>query len=726
MPLINARHIDTHRAGDAKGGGNYPSLMDYLNQRHVVGTPFNGEIVVVGSNVALLSTTIFPGALLAIGNTSTSTDGAILAAVSASPVGTADTSTVSDDLGNIANLVEIRDADSHDPIVDEPTERKVFGLLQAGQGTVDGSPVGAVGSENTQITFITFGTNDAIIPVSITTTINIAVGRLFARRHLPEFIKQCAPLVDEVPQTSGGSAMAGLFVTDVTNAGSGIVGNKVYEAGTVPANKVILEALTDDDTVEIHFMAEGGAFYSPTVLVDGILCTNLAQYGNDQRLFYGSVAVSCSATRTITLDSSTGSTTSVLINRAASGPEIIQVRFAGTYPGTQTEVKNNDLFQISIDFEPTGTEPTEVVIQDFGACKQATLSLVGSGLNWGTVHTAVVTVTIDSTGNTVQALPCRLSAKNSFGTIGNTAATNDGGGTTNAVNLVNCNDIIPTFIDNAITYPMGQTAFKGNETGTKDTIVNNYSSVVYTSPNSDFIVANSSTYEQIKTITCNNPGTYNDSATNFRIVATRSANGTTATFNKVIEVADTAPLVSVTQPYARLRSSASGINYTITATANQNLAGAPSLNVPVSGTWQGGSFTGSAKVWTRAIQIIDGDAAGTAVWGWQTSAPTNRAGIPATIIGSESVGGFTSRVLVLAPFATQTQLDTIVANSSKLTFAWSFKTGMLFQPIGTPAPVVNGWTIDAIGTNPTQVIILDTSAANASSQASTISIEELV
>jgi hypothetical protein len=320
-----------------------------------------------------------------------------------------------------------------------------------------------------------------------------------------------------------------------------------------------------------------------------------------------------------------------------------------------------------------------------------------------------------------------MNSRNSFGTIGNMANTNDGGGVIDAVNLVNCNDIIPSFVDGAITFPGGQSAFKGNEVGSKNTTVNNYSSVVYSSPNGDFTVANTTVYELDKTITCTNPGTYNDSTNNFRIIASRAANGTSATFNKIIEVADIAPVVTVTQPIARLRSSAAGIDYVITATANQNLAGAPDLNVPVgpvAGTWQGAAFVGGAKVWTRSIRIVDGNAAGTAAWAWATIAPTNRAGLSATITGNEVVGGFASRILVLDAFATQTQLDTIVTDTSKLTMLWSFKAGMLFQPIGTPAPVVNGWTIDSVGVNPTQVIILDTSAANASSQASTITIEE--
>jgi hypothetical protein len=198
-----------------------------------------------------------------------------------------------------------------------------------------------------------------------------------------------------------------------------------------------------------------------------------------------------------------------LINRAAAGPEITNVKFVNGYPGTQTEVKNNDTFDIEIDFNPSGTEPVNAHIQDYGACKAQTISLAGSGLNWGTVHTATITVTIDYTGTTVQALPCRLNAENSLGTIGNTANTNDGGGTIDGTDLVNCNDVVPTFIDNGTSYPASQAAFKGTESGSQSTTVNDYSSVVYSSPNGDFTIADTTIYALNKTITCTNPGNYN-------------------------------------------------------------------------------------------------------------------------------------------------------------------------------------------------------------------------
>jgi len=69
-------------------------------------------------------------------------------------------------------------------------------------------------------------------------------------------------------------------------------------------------------------------------------------------------------------------------------------------------------------------------------------------------------------------------------------------------------------------------------------------------------------------------------------------------------------------------------------------------------------------------------------------------------------------------------LNTEITDINNISFTWSFKNGMAYYPIGTSPPVVGGWTINAFSVNPTDIIILDTQAANASSQESTITISE--
>ena len=523
---------------------------------------------------------------------------------------------------------------------------------------------------------------------------------------------------------TGGSE---IFVIDVTNASSGIVGNKLYVPNTVPIDRVVTEATTDDDSVEIHFMVEGGLLYSPTVTVGGITCTNLQQYANDQRLFFGSVILSTiTVTTTVDLVASSGGTTSVIINRAPAGPNILSVNFANGYPGTQTEVKENDLYDIEIHFDPLGTEPVYLEIFDFGACKFAYIDLTGSGLIWGTVHTATVSSTIDLTSIVATPLPCRVRSHNLLGTWGNTVDS-DASGNVDGFNEVLCNDITPTFRFNNTNFPATQAAFKGTEVGSNDINVYDFDNLTYSSPNGDFSIALPNAYIQNKSITCTNPGHYNDSVANYRIDAHRNANDTDNTYQSNIEVADINPIMTVTQPQTRLRTSPAGSDYLITSTSDQNMFGPIDHDIPVSGTWQGVGFVGGMKVWTRTIQLIDGDIAGISNWGWNGGAPTNRANLPVlVVIGQENVGGFESRIVNLAPFGTSVFVGVECADTSKLTLLWSFKNGMVFQPIGTPASVANGWTIDALNVNPTEFIILDTAATNASSQTSYLTIEEII
>lgn len=502
------------------------------------------------------------------------------------------------------------------------------------------------------------------------------------------------------PCSGGGSVGGAIFIVDVT--GSGIVSDKLYEPNTVPSNRVLTDASTDNDNCEIHFVCEGGVYYSPTVTLDGVTCTNLTEDPNDKRFFYGSFPVVVTEDTTYLIESSAGTEDACIIHRAAAGPEILSC-VIGAYPGVQTAAKSGDVIHVTGTVEPEATEVRLIGWEAFNST------------GWISCSGGVFDIT-GIVSNQSGLKGARVQARNSFGTEGNEF---------DSINDIFLDQEIPQFTFNSITYPIGQTAFKGVEAGFIDVLVTDFTSLTYSSPHGDFNIANQNTYVQNKPITCTNPGDYNDSTINYRIIALKASNDTSNTFNRTIEVADTAPHVVVSQPYARLRSSASGINYTITATSNQNLSSAPIINIPVSGTWQGSGFVGGPKVWTRSIRITDADINGTGAWTW-TTAPTNRAGLSATISGNEVVGGFVSRSVTLPAFGTTVNIAVAVADVSKLSLVWSFKSNMVFQTIGTPSPIANGWTIDAIDINPTNIIILDTQAAAASTQPSTLTLQESV
>ncbi len=516
-----------------------------------------------------------------------------------------------------------------------------------------------------------------------------------------------APITEEVIKVkvdsfcgtnpSIGGASGRIFVIGISSPGT--IGNVVYETDTVPPNTVVKEADTDNNSVTITFMAEGGDNYSPVISSGSLVCSNLQEYSNDKRLFYGSITFSVTVSETIKLISDAGGTAEIKINRAAAGPEILTC-LIGTPPGSQTAVKLGDIVHVTGTISP---EATYVRIVDFGG-------FIGSSWN------AVSNGNFDIPGvvnNATGIQTCKVEGKNSFGTIGNQFES------TNSILL---DQISPSFNGLGVTFPPGQLAFKDNESGTQETEILNFTDVLYSSPTGEFNISNQSTYEKIKTITATNSGNYNDSIVNFKIVATKTTNGTAATFNKIIEVADTLPILNITQPYARLRSSPTGYSYTISATSNQNMQGVPDIAIPVSGTWSGSSFTGGPKNFSRNIIINDSNIKGSQDWIF-ASTFYNNAGLSATISGTQVVGGFQPRDLTLEAFKNEISVNVVVIDYNKLKISsWDFTGDPLLRSsiINDVPPVPGYFTIDAVGVSPHIFRVLDTNKTLASSQATMI------
>ena len=522
-------------------------------------------------------------------------------------------------------------------------------------------------------------------------------------------------------QGSGGSSINGsVFIYSLTPD----VGNITTTMGE--NNSVVSSAVASVEVTEITvgvFAYTGHTHVRPNVKVNGSDVSWTTNASQNPTSYYGTVSLTMN-TGTITARHEDGAYHSVIVGTDPA-PVILDAVFTGGYPSGQTEVKYGDHFDIIVNFDPNEEEPTHIEVYDFGSCQHNYIDLSTTELNWGTVHHATITTTIKYTGDSPSTKYARLTSYNGNHTKGNVVNTNDNG-TINGINTLLCNDLYPSFVDNGTDFPSGQTAFKDDEEGGQHTTVVDFDTILYSSPNNDFMFPDDETsYSEFKVIVYNNVSHYNDTITNYRIVATKISNGAKSTFNKVIEVANVEATITVTQPINRMRTSESGERYTIVANSNQNLSGIPDIGIPVSGTWQGSGFTGNSKHFTRRIVLVDGDAGGSSPWTLNTPI-TNNAGIVSNISGNEVVGGFVSRQIPLAPFATTTDLDTSVTDTSKLRLTWSFKPNMVFQPIGSTPPIVNGWTINDININPTEIEILDTSAANSSSQESTITIEEIV
>lgn len=393
-------------------------------------------------------------------------------------------------------------------------------------------------------------------------------------------------------------------------------------------------------------------------------------------------------------------------------PTISTLSFvAASYPGAQTELKEDDVYPI------TGTTDRAidlVEIQDYEAGKLAQIAVpAGTSFN--------VNVTIADRGDVATLRPARVRVRDAVtGAFSSVRDTNAGGGNTDGVDVVNLNNLFPSVSIGSITYPGSQQALKGSEQATVANTASDYDTIAYDSPNGELLVANSGTFENPKTVT-RDGGSYNVSTNNFRVTANRAANDATTSAQAVVQIAAVAAAVTVAEPASRLRSGGndgtSAQNHTITVAADQQLLEAPSLS-PDSGGSRGtfvGSWAGGPSSWTRALQVHDDDDKGT--FGWESLVATNLAGIVTnTITGDDqyTLGGFVARTVTWQAFQTQSdEVNVEVSDFSKLQAGSFSATGQqsVKYPIGTATDEENGYTIDALATNPHTVTWLDQTAA---------------
>jgi len=520
-------------------------------------------------------------------------------------------------------------------------------------------------------------------------------------------------------EVSGGGAQGWIRITDIQVQTTGTISDQVYQD---PGADTVLQSCTSS-TLDITVSVEASF---PKVDVEGVAAT-LPKVGS---IYAGDVDITLTGTTTIaaqvfTADDVPGPTDSCTVT-VDTPPELLTLTFTGGYPGTQTELKAGDTFQITGTTDKTADA---IDILDFGAFS-ASLETFAAGTSF------TVTGTVANRGTTLQALAARVRARNPAGAFGSTRDTNELGGTVDGVNLIKLNNLYPTATIGVITYPVTQGALKGAESATIAMTTANLDTITYDSPNGDLTVTNPTTDEPTKTVT-RAAGSYNVTVNNFRATANRAANDATTVSQTVVYIANVAASITVAEPAARLRSGGNNgtaiQNHTITITSDQLLNALPSLSADVGG----GTFTGAwagavpGATFTRTLQVHDNDTKGT--YTWQSLNATNLSGLNTTVITGDNqyvLGGFVARDLTYAAFATSTNMAVEVVDFSKLTAGIFTATNQpaLKQPIGTSPPVTNGYTIDALSINPTAVIWLDTSAAssNSSGTAQITAVEETV
>jgi len=468
------------------------------------------------------------------------------------------------------------------------------------------------------------------------------------------------------------TSAAGLFFLNAAPTTTGIVGAKEYVPGTIPANKVLTQATTDTDTVTVTLFAEGAAsFYSPTVTVTtvppqagGPITATLVEDAADKRTYAATAAlVGLTVDTTVTAVSSTGSTATLVINRAVAGPAVVSLTI-GPYPGVQTAVKAGDVLSV------TGTAPNAAVYVELlaaGAAAGVTALVLDVPDSAGLGFRSITGSFIVSGLTGLQGVQAR--GRNSLGTYGTTLSS---------ANQVLLDQVIPIIGARTITYPAGQQALKASETATINALVSNFSGVSYTGVN--LAPANPTLYELNKVVT-RTGDTYSYNTPNYTITATKAANASSATASSAVTIAAVAPVAAITivgNP-PRLTSSPTGTNYVITITANQRLLSAPVLAAS-SGTWLG-AWTGGPISWTRTLQIVDADPKGVQTFsGLQVTGLAGMVGTTITAGATYLVGGFSSRNIIFPAFARYAAIGVNVSQVNKVTATYTGASVLTYFP----------------------------------------------
>lgn len=512
-------------------------------------------------------------------------------------------------------------------------------------------------------------------------------------------------------QTPGGGAGGAgwIYITDVATQGAGTVTSKVWQD---PPGNTILQSFTSSSP-NLRFTIR--ASY-PSVDLDG---TGAVLDRDGSGGFYsGQVDITVGGPGSVVArvfdgDGVEGGSDTTVVSLDLP-PSILTLSFTGSYPGSQTELKAGDSFQIT---GTTDKSIDRVEIQNYEALQYA--SIVASGTAF------TITGTIADRGDVAVLRPGRVRVRDATtGAFSDTRDTNELGGSANGTDLVLCNDLRPAVGFGAVSYPPAQQGLKGSEQANVVNVISNADTVLFDSPTGELSILNPTAFGTPKVVT-RISGSYNVSTNNLRATATRLANDAVSASSTIVNIANVPVGITVSPPASRLRSGGNDgtaiQNHTITITGDQQLLQAPVLDEDTgnSGTFIG-SWTGGGTTWTRTLQVHDNDDKGTK--NWRNPSAINLAGLTTTTIAAGSqyvLGGFVQRDLTFAAFVQSTTLNVAVIDYSKLSagiFTATNQSAQRNPTQGDTSDITDTYTILAsLGVNPQTLWWNDVAAASSNS-----------
>lgn len=363
------------------------------------------------------------------------------------------------------------------------------------------------------------------------------------------------------------------------------------------------------------------------------------------------------------------------------GAEITNISF-GSYPGVQTELKDNDTISVTLTFDTNNVSQVQFNSGSSYASAYQTKSVSVNNL------TATITMTIDTSVTTPQQQSVQARAKTSNGQYGVYHTS---------VDKLTVNNAGPSFSGFNVSYPTNQSAVQSGDTADVTlniSSVGNSPTYTYNDPTGQLSIPDTTSYSATKTVTANSSGSYNISSTNYRVIVVRAENNKSATYTNNINVVDALPSLTISGNSNSFRSggdeNTSTQTYQITVTSNQQLI---SFNMNVTGT--AGTFLGSwsgsnsNRTWKRNIQVSDADTKGS--FDFQNITAVNLANETQTSASNTqyTLAGFVQRSLTMSALSRTRALGTNVADPTNITASETFRGVITFD-----STIADGTTID--------------------------------
>jgi hypothetical protein len=446
-----------------------------------------------------------------------------------------------------------------------------------------------------------------------------------------------------------GTAKAFVGITDITpQSPSNNVSNRVLSDG----NHILQSCLSSTPNILVSVLAVTGSNFKPTVQVNGAPVILVRNANTDVWTGTATVNLVGPGPHTITATHSDGNVDTAVVTLETL-PVVTGVVFTGAYPAFgQSQHASGQVVQLTIDAN-----------SDFVEVDVTGGAVMPTAQTFAATQSKTINVVIANQGLTTTTQTASARVRNANGTWSTVVSSSAVAIPVDGVNTLELNNTRPTVSWGSVVYSSGFDALKDTETATVNLTATNVDTVAYTSPTDELVITDP-TALGAKTVT-RQSGDYNVDTVNIQAVVGRTANATTATFARVVQIAHVDATLTVT-PTTRLRSSVAGADYTITVTASQVVTDVQ-LDVGAGGVFTGTWTSLDGLVWTNTIQIADSDVRG--LTAYTAASVTNLAGKVNTDTPTNNaytIGGFTRRTLTFPPFTYEMPIGTDVVDVTKL------------------------------------------------------------